>query len=194
MEGSGQLPLVIDAAGWLSGIRWLPSPNSDDRPVGVEPELVVVHGISLPPGRFGGPWIDDLFTNRLDPRLDPYFAQIQGLRVSAHLLIRRDGTAVQYVSLLRRAWHAGVSEFQGRARCNDFAIGIELEGTDTLPYESHQYRTLARLVGVIQERWPAIDRTRIVGHCHIAPDRKTDPGPVFDWPRLWQLLDIAKPC
>ncbi|MDX1657077.1 MAG: 1,6-anhydro-N-acetylmuramyl-L-alanine amidase AmpD, partial [Candidatus Competibacteraceae bacterium] len=119
---------------------------------------------------------------------------IQGLRVSAHLLIRRDGTAVQYVSLLRRAWHAGVSEFQGRARCNDFAIGIELEGTDTLPYESHQYRTLARLVGVIQERWPAIDRTRIVGHCHIAPDRKTDPGPVFDWPRLWQLLDIAKPC
>ncbi|MDX1656386.1 MAG: 1,6-anhydro-N-acetylmuramyl-L-alanine amidase AmpD [Candidatus Competibacteraceae bacterium] len=194
MDGPGQLPLVIDAAGWLDGVRRLPSPNCDDRPGGMEPELVVVHGISLPPGRFGGPWIDDLFTNRLDPRVDPYFAQIQGLRVSAHLLIRRDGTAVQYVSLLRRAWHAGVSEFQGRVRCNDFAIGIELEGTDTLPYEPHQYQTLARLIGAIRERWPAIDRARIVGHCHIAPGRKTDPGTAFDWSQLWQMLDNSKHC
>ena len=174
--------------GWLTGARRVPSPNCDERPPGAEPELVVVHGISLPPGEFGGPHIDALFTNTLDPGLHPFFAEIRDLRVSAHLLIRRDGALVQYVPFHRRAWHAGVSRFQGRERCNDFSIGIELEGTDEVPYEAAQYQALARVIRLLAATYPGIGPGRVVGHCHIAPGRKTDPGPAFDWVRLEVLL------
>jgi len=149
---------------------------------------VVVHGISLPPGVFGGPYIDALFTNTLDPEAHPFFAEIRDLRVSAHLLIRRDGSWVQYVPFHRRAWHAGVSCFQGRERCNDFSIGIELEGADAVPYEAAQYQALARVIGLLAATYPGIGPGRVVGHCHIAPGRKTDPGPAFDWTRLEVLL------
>ncbi len=174
--------------GWLEGARRVVSPHCDERPAGVIPELVVVHGISLPPGEFGGEGVDQLFTGTLDPREHPFFAQIQGLRVSAHVLIRRDGSLVQYVPFHRRAWHAGVSSFQGRQACNDFSIGIELEGTDETPYEAAQYQRLAGLIRRLRERYPAIGPGRVVGHCHIAPGRKTDPGPAFDWIRLEVLL------
>ncbi len=174
--------------GWLVEARRVPSPNCDDRPPGLEPELVVVHGISLPPGVFGGPYIDALFTNTLEPDAHPFFAEIQDLRVSAHLLIRRDGSLVQYVPFHRRAWHAGVSSFQGRERCNDFSIGIELEGADEVPYEAAQYQALARVIRLLAAAYPGIGPGRVVGHCHIAPGRKTDPGPAFDWTRLEVLL------
>ncbi len=174
--------------GWLQGARRVVSSHCDERPAGVIPELVVVHGISLPPGEFGGPFVDRLFTGTLDPRDHPFFAQIQGLRVSAHVLIRRDGELVQYVPFHRRAWHAGVSAFQGREACNDFSIGIELEGTDEIPYEAVQYQRLAAVIRRLRERYPAIGPGRVVGHCHIAPGRKTDPGPAFDWVRLEVLL------
>ncbi len=148
----------------------------------------MIHGISLPPDEYGGPWIDHLFTNRLDSGAHPYFEEIQGLRVSSHLLIRRDGELVQYVPLHLRAWHCGISCFAGRERCNDFSIGIELEGSDEVPYAEAQYATLARVVALIQEAFPAITPERIVGHCDIAPERKTDPGPAFDWARLRTAL------
>lgn len=176
---------------WLPGPAHLPSPNVDDRPAGCAVELLVIHSISLPPGRFGGPYIEDLFLNRLDPALDPYFAQIADLRVSAHLLVRRDGSAVQFAALDRRAWHAGVSTFCGRERCNDFSVGIELEGDDTTPFTAAQYRTLADLSARVLALCPAIDDNRIVGHADIAPGRKTDPGPRFDWARYRALLAAA---
>jgi AmpD protein len=166
---------------WLPGVRHQPSPNADERIDGCAVDLLVIHNISLPPGEFGGPYIEQLFQNRLDPGAHPYFADIAGLRVSAHLLVRRDGAAVQFVALDRRAWHAGQSAFDGRERCNDFSIGIELEGTDDRPFAPAQYRTLARLTREIRVRFPAIDASRIVGHSDIAPGRKTDPGPLFDW-------------
>ena len=147
-----------------------------------------IHSISLPPGSFGGPWIDDLFQNRLDPDAHPYFRDIAHLRVSSHLLIRRDGELIQYVDLNRRAWHAGTSCFAGRERCNDFAIGIELEGEDQTPYEKVQYRVLAEAARKIMERFPAIDVERVVSHSDIAPGRKTDPGPAFDWKRFRELI------
>jgi AmpD protein len=175
----------FDRLGWLAGARRVASPNADDRPVGTVVSLVVVHGISLPPGRFGGDAILRLFTNRLDADAHPAFAAIAGLRVSAHFLIRRDGALVQFVPCTRRAWHAGASSWQGRERCNDFSIGIELEGTDDRPYTGRQYRRLAALVRRIRTRWPAGD---IAGHSDIAPGRKTDPGPSFDWSRLQHLL------
>ncbi len=178
----------IDAEGWLGGVRRLPSPNQDARPGGERPSLVVVHGISLPPGRFGGPYVDQLFTNRLDPKAHPFFAEIQHLRVSAHLLIDREGRLTQYVSFLARAWHAGESCFQGRRRCNDFAVGIELEGTGHQPYTTAQYRQLAAVIQALAARYPGIGPGRVVGHCHIAPGRKTDPGPAFDWRRLVREL------
>lgn len=174
--------------GWLPQARWVPSPNWDERPVGTRVDLLVIHGVSLPPGQFGGPWIDALFQNRLDPQAHPYFAAIAGLRLSSHLLIRRDGELIQYVDLTKRAWHAGVSSFQGRERCNDFSIGIELEGTDDLPYASSQYQVLAEVSRAILTRFPAITPDRIVGHSDIAPGRKTDPGPAFDWERYRRLL------
>ena len=169
---------------WLAGVRRSPSPNCDPRPAGADIELLVVHGISLPPGRFGTSCIDDLFHNRLDARADPGFVAIAPLRVSAHALVARDGGVVQYVPFTMRAWHAGVSCYEGRERCNDFSIGIELEGCDDVPYTDPQYRSLGRLCGLLMRRWPAITLERIVGHCDIAPGRKTDPGPAFDWSRL----------
>lgn len=174
--------------GLLEGARQLPSSNCDDRPPDTVIDLVVIHGISLPPGEFGGPWIDALFTNTLDSNAHPFFQKIEALRVSAHLLIRRDGEIVQYVSLQRRAWHAGQSAFLGRERCNDFSIGVELEGADTVPYTDSQYRCLTGVIIALQQAYPAITQERITGHCDIAPGRKNDPGPAFDWKRLRELL------
>ncbi|BCX82208.1 N-acetyl-anhydromuramoyl-L-alanine amidase [Methylomarinovum caldicuralii] len=176
--------------GWLTPVRRCPSPNQDARPAG-EISLVVVHNISLPPGRFGGGHIDALFTNRLDPAADPYFAAIADLKVSAHVLIDRAGKTTQYVPFHRRAWHAGRSCFQGRERCNDFSIGIELEGCDDIPYEEAQYRRLAEIVRLLLERYPGLTPERITGHSDIAPGRKTDPGPAFDWARFRRCLE---PC
>lgn len=181
-EGPG---LAVDfGTGWLSGARRVPSPNCDDRPQGVAVDLIVVHGISLPPGEFGGPWIDALFTNSLPPDAHPYFEQVAGLRVSAHALVRRDGEVVQYVPFQRRAWHAGASSWQGRERCNDYSVGIELEGTDASAYEPAQYEVLARLVALLCRAYPGLSTERVVGHSDVAPGRKSDPGIAFDWPLL----------
>lgn len=174
--------------GWLPGAQRLPCVNWDERPPGISADLLVIHGISLPPGQFGGPWIDAMFQNRLDPNAHPYFRAIAHLRVSAHLLIRRDGALIQYVDLNKRAWHAGPSCFEGRERCNDFAVGLELEGSDHVPYEDAQYRTLTKATREIRARFPAIDAERIVGHSEIAPGRKSDPGPAFDWRRFRELI------
>ncbi|WP_042861055.1 1,6-anhydro-N-acetylmuramyl-L-alanine amidase AmpD [Dickeya sp. NCPPB 3274] len=174
--------------GWLTDVRRVLSPHQDDRPEGESPSLLVIHNISLPPGEFGGPYIDQLFTGTLDGGEHPYFASICHLRVSAHCLIRRDGEIVQYVAFGQRAWHAGVSQFEGRERCNDFAIGIELEGTDTLPFTTEQYARLAEVTRLLSATY-GITPKRITGHSDIAPGRKTDPGPMFDWARyqrLWQ--------
>jgi len=173
---------------WLPEARRIASPNWDERPLGTDVELLVIHGISLPPGEFGSPWIDALFQNRLDPAAHPYFRAVARLRVSPHLLIRRDGELLQYVDLHKRAWHAGASSFAGRAACNDFSIGIELEGADRIPYEEDQYRVLARTTRTIRTRFPRIDPERIVGHSDIAPGRKTDPGAAFDWEYFRGLL------
>jgi N-acetyl-anhydromuramoyl-L-alanine amidase len=175
----------LGADGWLPGAVFVASANCDDRPADTEVVLVVVHAISLPPGEFGGDAIERLFTNRLDPAAHPYYHDIHALRVSAHFLIRRDGTLIQFVPCTRRAWHAGASEWRGRQRCNDFSIGIELEGCDERPFEDRQYAALARLIRVLRRSLAIED---IVGHADIAPGRKTDPGPHFDWPRLRRLL------
>ncbi len=180
-------------SGLLAGARQQPSPNCDDRPDGCEPGLIVVHGISLPPGEFGGPWIDRLFTNSLPADAHPYFAEIAGVEVSAHFLIRRDGELVQFVPTTRRAWHAGQSCHAGRECCNDFSIGIELEGADDVPYEDAQYRCLAVLVNTLQSCQPSLAGADIVGHSDIAPGRKTDPGPAFDWQRFRALLTASAP-
>ena len=179
-------------AGWLQGVTRHPSPNCDPRPPESAIDLLVIHNISLPPGKFGGPWIDRLFTNTLDTHAHPWFQDnLVGVQVSAHALIRRDGALIQYVSFDQRAWHAGVSCFDGLERCNDFSIGIELEGTDELPFEPVQYQTLATLTRALMSAYPAINRQRITGHCDIAPGRKTDPGRCFSWQRYRQLLDDA---
>lgn len=177
--------------GLLQGARQVSSPNCDERPQGMLADLIVVHGISLPPGEFGGPWIDRLFTNALPAAEHPYFAAITARRVSAHLLIRRDGALVQYVPFHRRAWHAGASQYQGREHCNDFSIGIELEGADTIAYEPAQYRALANAIHVLCATYPALSTQRIAGHSDIAPGRKTDPGEAFDWVRLRALLKVV---
>jgi len=169
---------------WLEGVYRCPSPHCDERPVGMEIELLVIHGISLPPGEFGGPFIDQLFTHTLDKNTHPYFADIADLRVSSHLLIRRTGIITQYVSFQQRAWHAGISNFAGRRCCNDFSLGIELEGCDNVPYTDEQYQQLIQLIQLFQQTWPVLTSERIVGHSDIAPGRKTDPGPAFDWNRL----------
>ncbi len=174
----------IDADGIASGARFVPSPNFDERPAGSEISLLVVHGISLPPGDFGGDGVLELFTNTLDPAAHPAYEALGGLRVSAHFFLRRNGELIQFVPCARRAWHAGASAWRGRTRCNDFSIGIELEGADTVPYADLQYDRLARLVRALRRRYPIADA---VGHSDIAPDRKTDPGPAFDWPRLRRL-------
>ncbi len=180
----------IDAEGWLQGVPRVASPNQDERPEGAQATLLVVHAISLPPGRFGGDGIERLFTSTLDPAADPYYPHIHQIKVSAHFLVRRGGATVQFVACSRRAWHAGVSVWRGRQRCNDFSIGIELEGCDWLPFEAAQYRALAALIRVLRQHYPIVD---IVGHSDIAPGRKTDPGPHFDWARLRALLGANVP-
>jgi N-acetyl-anhydromuramoyl-L-alanine amidase len=180
---------IDPATGLLAGVRQVLSPHFDARPAGMLAELVVVHGISLPPGEFGGPWIDRLFTGTLPADAHPYFRDIAAQRVSAHALIRRDGQIVQYVPFGARAWHAGQSAYRGRSACNDFSIGIELEGTDDTPYGDAQYATLAALIAVLLGAYPSLRAQAIVGHSDIAPARKTDPGASFDWPRLRALLE-----
>jgi len=185
--------LQVDlASGLLRGAVQIASPNCDARPAGVEADLIVVHGISLPPGQFGGPWIDRLFTNTLALEAHPYFTEIGELRVSSHLVVKRDGLITQYVKFTDRAWHAGKSSFGGREACNDFSIGIELEGADTVAYESSQYRALSRIVAALCAAYPRLSTDRVVGHSDIAPGRKTDPGPAFDWTYARHL--IAKAC
>lgn len=175
-------------AGWIEGVKRVPSPHFNERPENEMPSLLVIHNISLPPGEFGGPWIDALFTGTLDASQHPFFAEIAHLRVSAHCLIRRDGEIVQYVPFHLRAWHAGVSCYQGREACNDFSIGIELEGTDTLPYTDAQYQALQAVTRLLQQHYPDIIH-HITGHSDIAPTRKSDPGPAFDWARFRAALN-----
>jgi AmpD protein len=175
-------------SGLMRGARQVASPNHDSRPAGVHADLIVVHGISLPPGEYGGPWIDRLFTNTLPADVHPYFAEIGALRVSSHLVVMRDGAVAQYVRFTDRAWHAGKSIFEGRAACNDFSVGVELEGTDTQPYEDVQYERLAEAVAALCAAYPRLSPARLVGHSDIAPGRKTDPGPAFDWPRARRLI------
>jgi N-acetyl-anhydromuramoyl-L-alanine amidase len=177
--------LLIDADGIVAGLPFVASPNFDERPAGASIELIVIHSISLPPGEFGGRGIEQLFLNRLDASEHPYYAGIAALRVSAHFLVRRDGAIVQFVACSKRAWHAGASAWQGRSRCNDFSIGIELEGCDEQPFEGPQYAALARLTRAVRTAYPI---TAIAGHSDIAPGRKTDPGPHFDWPGYRSLL------
>jgi len=169
--------------GWIDEARKVSSPHFNQRPNNETPSLLVIHNISLPPGEFGGPWIDDLFTGKLDADAHPYFSGISHLQVSAHCLIRRDGEIVQYVPFHLRAWHAGVSNYQGREACNDFSIGIEMEGTDTLPYTDAQYQSLQAVTELLITHYPDIAH-HMTGHCDIAPQRKTDPGPAFDWERF----------
>jgi AmpD protein len=182
---------VDTATGLVTPSRQVPSPNHDERPPDVTADLIVVHNISLPPGEFGGPWIDRLFTNTLPAAAHPFFATIEQLRVSTHLLVQREGTVVQYVPLQRRAWHAGVSSYLGREKCNDFSIGIELEGTDDTAFAPAQYATLSRLIVALCAAYPQLSPARLTGHSDIAPGRKTDPGPCFDWPRLRAMLRAA---
>ncbi|MGD8642357.1 MAG: 1,6-anhydro-N-acetylmuramyl-L-alanine amidase AmpD [Gammaproteobacteria bacterium] len=174
--------------GLLDQARHVDSPNCDDRPDETDISLIVVHGISLPPGEFGGPWVDALFTNSLNPEEHEYFREIHQLEVSSHLLIRRDGEIVQYVPFHKRAWHAGQSSYQNRQRCNDFSIGIELEGTDDQSYEQAQYEQLAKVIDVLCNTYASLNTQHIAGHCDIAPGRKTDPGPAFDWNKFRDLL------
>ena len=184
--------LEINDQGWVRGAQQLPSPNQDDRPLDCLPELVVIHAISLPPGEFGGPWIDDLFCNQLNPQTHPYFAQIAELRVSAHVVIRREGQLTQYVGFDQRAWHAGVSHYQGRERCNDFSVGIELEGDDDTQFTAEQYAVLTQLLRALADKYPSLAKPLcVVGHADIAPGRKTDPGPMFDWELLRTSLHAA---
>ncbi|HVY22759.1 MAG TPA: 1,6-anhydro-N-acetylmuramyl-L-alanine amidase AmpD [Steroidobacteraceae bacterium] len=187
MSLSAVLDIDVET-GLLLQARYVPSPNADGRPAGIQPDLIIVHGISLPPGEFGGPWIDQLFSNSLPAGGHPYFKQIEGLKVSSHLLIRRDGEVVQYVPFHRRAWHAGVSNYQGRERCNDFSIGIELEGVDDQPYEAEQYQQLAKVIVSLCKHYPSLSTQRIAGHGDVAPGRKTDPGESFDWVRLHAMI------
>lgn len=175
-------------SGLMRGARQVASPNYDARPDGSPIDLIVIHGISLPPGEFGGPWIDHLFTNTLPADLHPYFAEIKGLRVSSHLVITRDGALTQYVSFNDRAWHAGRSSYQGRIECNDYSIGVELEGADTVPYEPAQYEALAKTIAVLCAAYPSLSPQRVAGHSDVAPGRKTDPGPAFDWPHAQRCI------
>jgi AmpD protein len=182
--------LTLDRDGVAGAAVQIPSPNSDERPQHARVRLIVVHNISLPPGKFGGPAIVALFTNRLDPTAHPYYARIARLRVSAHFLIRRDGTLIQFVPCNQRAWHAGESRWRGRSRCNDFSVGIELEGTDRQPYGAAQYATLARITRALLRRYPI---TAVVGHRDVAPGRKSDPGPAFDWERYRRGIAVRRP-
>ncbi|MGZ8160435.1 MAG: 1,6-anhydro-N-acetylmuramyl-L-alanine amidase AmpD [Methylobacter sp.] len=172
----------------LTGIPQTPSQNFDERPDPTDISLLVIHCISLPPGEFGNDYIDRLFCNRLDPDEHPYFKDIYQLKVSAHLLIKRDGSCIQYVPFDKRAWHAGKSVYEDRERCNDFSIGIELEGTEYIDYTGRQYEQLAAVTRALLEAYPKLSTKRITGHSDIAPSRKTDPGASFDWQRFGGLL------
>jgi len=182
---------VDPQSGLIAPARVCLSPNRDERPAGANLEMIVLHGISLPPGAFGGGEIEALFLNGLDWDAHPYFGEIRGLQVSSHLLIRRDGELVQFVPFNERAWHAGESRFRGHARCNDFSIGIELEGEDETPYDDRQYRVLAAVLQALSAAYPRISPRELAGHCDVAPGRKTDPGPAFDWLRLYDALGTA---
>jgi AmpD protein len=181
-------PRIDPISGLIIGVRQVLSPHFDQRPAAVSPTLIVVHGISLPAGEFGGPWIDRLFTGNLPADAHASFAEVAALRVSAHAVIRRDGAITQYVPIGARAWHAGRSSYQGREACNDFSVGIELEGADHVPYAEPQYQSLSRLIAALCEAYPTLSRSHVVGHSDVAPGRKSDPGPAFDWPRLRTLL------
>lgn len=183
------LPHAIDTEGWLTPGRQCPSPNFDARPPNTPVSLLVVHNMSLPPHQFGGGYIEAFFCNQLDPAQDPYFASIAHMKVSAHCLIDREGQVTQFVSFLQRAWHAGRSAFRGQAECNDYSVGIELEGVDNLPYTDAQYASLACVARLLCGYFPELSAERVVGHSDIAPTRKTDPGPAFDWPRLREQLN-----
>ena len=174
--------------GLLQGVRYAASPNWDERPVAMRPEVLIIHAISLPPGEFGGPYVEQLFLNHIDPQGHPSFEGLQDLKVSAHVFLRRDGEIIQFVPLHGRAWHAGESLVEGRTRVNDFSIGIELEGDDDTAFEEIQYQVLAQLTHVIQQAYPEITAERLYGHSDIAPERKTDPGPFFDWVHYRTLL------
>jgi AmpD protein len=185
------LPIIMPAmtntltlnpvSGLLEPVNYQLSPHHDERPADAGIDMIVVHGISLPPGEFGSNAIEAFFCGKLDTNSHPAYADIAGVRVSAHLLIRRTGEIIQFVPFTKRAWHAGVSSFQGKSRCNDFSIGIELEGTDHIPYEQAQYQQLSHVITLLRQAYPAITQDRVVGHSDIAPGRKTDPGPIFDW-------------
>lgn len=180
----------VDEQGeWLDSVRKVISPNCDQRPDDVEIDLLVIHSISLPPETFGGAYIDQLFTNTLDLAYHPYFKEIRSLRVSAHVLIDRVGMVTQYVPFIQRAWHAGESIFKGKKNCNDYSIGIELEGCDNQDFTQVQYMMLANISTAIIRFWPKINQQRIIGHCHIAPNRKTDPGPTFNWDAYYSSLN-----
>lgn len=184
------MAVSIERRHWLDHVRRVESPNADNRPDGASIELIVLHGISLPPGRFGGSHVEDLFMNRLDITAHPSFVSLADVLVSAHVFINRRGRITQFVPFDRRAWHAGVSQWRGRIRCNDFSIGIELEGTDDLMYTNSQYTVLTRAMKTLFVRYPELGRDTVVGHSEIAPGRKTDPGPLFDWKRLYaDLID-----
>lgn len=169
---------------WLTDITRTPSPNYDERPDPADISLLVIHCISLPPGEFDNPYIDQLFCNLLNPDAHPYFKVIHQLNVSAHLLIKRDGSCIQYVPFDKRAWHAGPSSYKGREHCNDFSIGIELEGTELIAYTDEQYKQLETVIDTLLDTYPKLSRQRISGHSDIAPGRKTDPGASFDWQRV----------
>lgn len=184
----GSAAAVDAATGLLRGARYLASPNCDERPDARDISLLVIHNISLPPDQFGGPWIADLFMRRLDASAHPYFETLKDLKVSAHCVIYRNGQLTQFVPFHKRAWHAGVSSFQGRERCNDFSIGIEMEGCDSKPFTQKQYRRLIAVTRALMRAYPSITPQRITGHSDIAPGRKTDPGPHFDWTRFRRQL------
>ena len=178
----------VDDKGWLEGAQRIESPNADERPDENDISLVVIHGISLPPGEFNTQPVIDLFLNQLDVSEHPALADLAGVRVSSHVLVARRGKVIQFVPFQRRAWHAGESSYEGRAGCNDYAIGIELEGTDREPYEDVQYRALVPVLRALFRRYPALSLSQLVGHAEIAPGRKTDPGPAFDWRRLFSEI------
>ncbi len=184
--------LAIDDTGWLRSVEVIHSPNYDARPGNATIKLIVIHGISLPPAEFGGGYIQQLFCNALEADAHEYFPTICGKRVSAHCLVERDGNIIQFVSFLDRAWHAGESTWRGERACNDYSIGIELEGTDDLSYTERQYCQLGRLVASLKSQYGNIDSNAICGHSDIAPGRKTDPGPAFDWQHLHQLLETPR--
>ena len=167
----------------LEQAEFLESPNFSERPKGIKPSLLVIHNISLPPGQYGGGFVKEFFLNQLDTNIHPYFKEIRDLKVSSHLLVERDGSVFQFVDFSKKAWHAGISEFEGKEECNDFSIGIELEGTDTEPYDDEQYQSLTRVTKCLMNIYPEITKDRIVGHADIASKRKTDPGESFDWSR-----------